>query len=182
MGKKYKEISPKLQEFIADQKIFFTGTAMEDGRVNVSPKGMDSLRVLGPDRVMWLNLTGSGNETAAHLKFKNRITLMFCAFEGRPMILRVYGKARVYHPGDPEFDSHVGLFPEIAGKRQLVDVQVELVQTSCGFGVPFMEFKGERELLHEWAEEKGEEGIQQYWRDKNTETIDGVPTGIPLKN
>lgn len=182
MGKKYKEISPRLSTFIERQKIFFTGTAMENGRVNISPKGMDCFRVLGPNRVMWLNLTGSGNETAAHLGVKNRITLMFCAFEGPPMILRLYGKARVYHAGEEAFEAHIGKFPAIAGSRQLIDVEVDLVQTSCGFGVPFMDYKGDRETLRTWAEEKGEAGVQKYWEDKNSESIDGVPTGMPIKS
>lgn len=177
-----KEIPDRLREFIERQKIFFTGTAMEDGRVNVSPKGMDSFRVLGPNRVMWLNLTGSGNETAAHLAHKNRITIMFCAFEGAPMILRIYGQARVYHPGDKEFKEYIDHFPPIAGSRQLFDVEVDLVQTSCGFGVPLMDYKGDRETLRTWAEEKGSDGIEQYWKEKNTLTIDGKPTGIPLKS
>ncbi|WP_224491292.1 pyridoxamine 5'-phosphate oxidase family protein [Robertkochia flava] len=182
MGKKLKEITPRISDFIAKQKLFFTGTAMEDGRVNVSPKGMDAFRVLGPNRVMWLNLTGSGNETAAHLLQKNRITIMFCAFEGAPMILRLYGKARVYHPGDSEFQEHIGLFPDIAGTRQLFDVEVDLVQTSCGMGVPFMEYQGEREELRTWAEELGEEGIQAYWKNKNLISLDGAETGLPVKN
>lgn len=179
MGKKYKELSPRLTGFIEEQKIFFTGTAMEDGRVNISPKGMDCFRVLGPNRVMWLNLTGSGNETATHLKFKNRITLMFCAFQGPPMILRLYGNARVYQAGEELFEEYIDRFPPIAGSRQLFDVEVDLVQTSCGFGVPFMDYQGDRETLREWAEEKGEEGIREYWQQKNTISLDGLPAEIP---
>lgn len=180
MGKRLDKISSRLISFIEGQKIFFTGTAMEDGRVNVSPKGMDSLRVLDPNRVMWLNLTGSGNETAAHLLQKNRLTVMFCAFEGPPMILRLYGSAKIYHVGDPEFEEHIGKFPDIAGSRQLIDMQVDLVQTSCGFGVPLMDFQGERGVLDKWAEEKGEEGVRQYWKEKNTISLDGHPTGIKV--
>lgn len=182
MGKQYKEITSRISDFIAEQKIFFTGTAMEDGRVNVSPKGMDAFRVLGPNRVMWMNLTGSGNETAAHLLRTNRITIMFCAFEGAPMILRLYGKAKVYHPGDPEYAEHIGRFPEIAGSRQLFDVEVDLVQTSCGMGVPLMAYEGDREELRTWAEDLGQQGIEDYWRKKNTVSLDGADTGLPLKN
>ncbi|MBL7473987.1 pyridoxamine 5'-phosphate oxidase family protein [Robertkochia sediminum] len=182
MGKKFDKITPRLQAFIEKQKIFFTGTAMEDGRVNVSPKGMDALRVLGPNRVIWLNLTGSGNETAAHLLNKNRLTIMFCAFEGAPMILRLYGKAKVYHPEDAAYKEHIGLFPEIAGSRQLIDMEVDLLQTSCGMGVPLMAYEGDREELREWAEELGEEGVEAYWKKKNQFTIDGVATHIPLKD
>lgn len=179
MGKKYKEISPRISRFIQSQKIFFTGTAMAEGRVNVSPKGMDCFRVLGPNRVMWLNLTGSGNETAAHLKSRNRITIMFCAFEGPPMILRLYGTAKVYHPGEEEYKAHIDLFPQIAGSRQLIEVTVDLVQTSCGMGVPLMDYREDRESLITWAEEKGEEGIREYWEQKNTVSLDGIPIEIP---
>lgn len=182
MGKKFDKITPRLQRFIEQQKIFFTGTAMEDGRVNVSPKGMDTLRVVGPNRVMWLNLTGSGNETSAHLQHKNRLTIMFCAFEGPPLILRLYGKAKVYHPEDPAYKEHISRFPDIAGSRQIFDMEVDLLQTSCGMGVPLMDYKGDREELREWAEDLGEEGVEAYWKKKNRHTIDGVATNIPVKD
>jgi len=178
MGKKQQSITPDIAEFIKAQKIFFVGTAMSDGTVNVSPKGMDSFRVLGENRVMWLNVTGSGNETATHLQSNDRITIMFCAFEGKPLILRLYGKGKVYHQYDAEWNEYYPLFNPIAGARQLVDIQVELVQSSCGMAVPFMDYVGEREELKVWAEKKGEDGIKDYWENKNTTSLDGHPTKI----
>lgn len=178
MGKQLEAISPELEKFIQRQNIFFVATAMADGRVNLSPKGMDTFRVLGPNRVMWLNLTGSGNETAAHLKTNHRITVMFCAFEGKPLILRLYGTAKVYHPRDEMWDSCISRFPALAGSRQLIDIHVELVQTSCGMAVPFMEYQGEREELKFWAEKKGKERLKDYWKEKNTHSLDGHATGI----
>lgn len=178
MGKKLEKISPELEDFIQKQKIFFVATAMADGHVNLSPKGMDTFRVLGSNRVMWLNLTGSGNETATHLRSSNRITVMFCAFEGKPLILRLYGTAQVYHPRDKTWEEYIGLFPKLAGSRQLIDIQVELVQSSCGMSVPFMEYQGEREALKVWAEKKGEERLHDYWKEKNTISLDGHSSGI----
>ena len=178
MAKFFEAINEELSAFIANQKIFFTGTAAAEGRVNVSPKGTDSLRVLGPNRVIWLNLTGSGNETAAHLAQVNRITLMFCAFEGKPLILRLYGSARTIHPRDKDWEELYALFPDSNGARQIFDIQVESVQTSCGFAVPFMDYKEDRDVLTKWAENKGKDGIRQYWEDKNVTSIDGAPTGI----
>lgn len=178
MGQKYSEISTCHRQFIEAQKLFFVATAAGDGRINLSPKGLDTLRVLGPNRVVWLNLTGSGNETAAHLPESDRMTLMFCAFEGDPVVLRLYGHARLFHPRDPEWSGLAALFPSIPGSRQVVDMQVDLVQTSCGFGVPFFEYRGQRGQFEAWAEKKGRDGIEQYWRQKNQVSIDGKPTRI----
>ncbi|MCL6267942.1 pyridoxamine 5'-phosphate oxidase family protein [Flagellimonas myxillae] len=174
MGRRLESLNPFLTEFIENQKMFFVATAMQDGTINLSPKGLDSLRVMDPNRVLWLNLTGSGNETAIHLSHHNRITLMFCAFEGDPMILRLYGKAKVYGPKNANWEEHIGLFPKIAGSRQLVDMEIEKVQTSCGMGVPFMDYKSDRQGLLDWAEQQGDEGLERYWRKKNTTSIDGV--------
>ncbi|HEU0220492.1 MAG TPA: pyridoxamine 5'-phosphate oxidase family protein [Gallionella sp.] len=178
MGKLYKQLTDDLAGFIQRQKIFFVGTAADGGRVNVSPKGMDTLRVVAEDRVVWLNLTGSGNETAAHLREDDRITLMFCAFEGDPLILRLYGHAQVFHPHDAEWDSLIPFFPTIPSARQIIDMSIDLVQTSCGYGVPLFEFKADRDQLEEWAGRKGPEGIQKYWEEKNQMSLDGRPTGI----
>ena len=178
MAKIHPEISPDLKEFIERQPIFFTGTAMADGRVNVSPKGQDSLRVVDKNTIVWRNLTGSGNETAAHLLRLNRITLMWCSFEEKPMILRCYGKATVFHEKEEEFDELNKLFPEDPGARQIFKVNVDLVQTSCGFAVPFMDFKEERRVLKDWSKRKGRESIRDYWQEKNTRSLDGVDTGI----
>ncbi len=178
MAKQYAEILPNLQEFISQQKIFFVATAAPDGRVNLSPKGMDSLRVLSPNKVIWLSVTGSGNETAAHLLENPRMTLMFCALEGRAMILRLYGQAKVHYPRDIQFTEFQGLFPQHPGIRQIFELKIDLVQTSCGMAVPFFEYKGERDELNQWAQRKGEAGIQDYWEEKNQQNLDGKPTGI----
>jgi hypothetical protein len=178
MGKRLESLTSDLINFIENQKIFFVGTAMSSGKVNVSPKGMDTFRVLGNNRVMWLNLTGSGNETATHLQENNRITIMFCAFEGKPLILRLYGTAKVYHERDDQWEEHISLFPKMLGSRQLLDINIDLVQTSCGFAVPFMDYKEERTILKDWAKVKGEEGIKDYWKEKNTKSLDGFDTGI----
>ena len=178
MGKKVEQILPETIEFIEKQKIFFVGTAMSSGIVNVSPKGMDSFRVINPNRVMWLNVTGSGNETATHLQENDRITIMFCAFEGKPLILRLYGKAKVYHQRDKAWSEYIHLFPKLEGARQIIDIDVEIVQSSCGMAVPLMDFKDERNELKAWAKKQGEEGLKEYWEKKNTISFDGHPTGI----
>ncbi|MBQ0734986.1 pyridoxamine 5'-phosphate oxidase family protein [Aquimarina celericrescens] len=178
MAKMFTEISEELTEFIANQKIFFVGTAAAEGRVNISPKGMDTFRVLGPNKVVWLNLTGSGNETAAHLLKNNRITIMFCAFEGKPLILRLYGKATIFHERDAAYHSYIDLFPKIMGARQIVEIEVENVQTSCGYAVPIMEFKEERTVLKSWAEKQGEERLKEYHKERNSLSIDNFKTGI----
>ncbi len=178
MGQRYAGITAGHEQFIQRQKIFFVATAAREGRINLSPKGMDTLRVLSPNRVVWLNLTGSGNETAAHLLDSDRMTIMFCAFEGDPVILRLYGQARVHHPRDPEWNELAQQFPAIPGARQVVDMSVDFVMTSCGMGVPFFDFRGERGQLEAWAQKKGRDGIEQYWRQKNQVSIDGKPTKI----
>lgn len=178
MGKQYSEIPDKLKQFIEAQKIFFVGTAAADGRINISPKGMDSLRVLDANRVIWLSVTGSGNETSAHVQENPRMTMMFVALDGNPMILRIYGNARVIHKNDPDWKNKITLFRPLPGTRQIFELAVDLVQTSCGMGVPFYNYMGEREQLNEWANKKGEEGIKEYWMEKNQESIDGKPTHI----
>lgn len=178
MAKQFDRIEDPHRAFIEAQHIFFVGTAAETGRVNVSPKGMDSLRVLGPNRIAWRNLTGSGNETAGHLARINRMTLMWCGFEKRPLILRAYGTARTVHPRDADWEALNGLFAADIGARQVYDMTVEMVQTSCGYAVPFMDYAGERDTLRHWTDDKGEDGIHAYWSDTNAETIDGLPTGI----
>jgi len=147
MAKKFEELSPKLITFIEEQKLFFVGTAMEEGRLNISPKGMNSLRVLGPNKVVWLNMTGSGNETATHLQFSDRMTILFCSFEDKPLILRLYGKAVAFHERDEAFSEYKNLFPDAVGARQIVEMTVDMVMTSCGYGIPIMEFKEERTQL-----------------------------------
>ena len=178
MAKFYKSITEELRTWILQQKIFFTGTAAETGRVNISPKGMDTFKVIGPNQVAWLNLTGSGNETAAHLKLVNRLTIMFCAFEGKPKILRLYGSAHTLHRHDEAWNKYISLFPKNHGARNIFLVNVESLQTSCGFAVPLMDYKKDRDILTDWAEKKEESGIEEYWERKNMQSIDGFPTGI----
>lgn len=166
--------------FIQSQPLFFVATAAADGRVNVSPKGLDSLRVLTPKRIAWLSVSGSGNETAAHVAENGRMTLMFCAFTGEPLIVRVYGTARVVYPRDAAWGGLSALFPTMAGARQVFDVGVTDVLQSCGSGVPRYEFKGQRgeEELLPFYEKMGEEGVKAYWLKKNRFSIDGKPTRI----
>ena len=178
MAKFYDQLNEKLTDFILDQKIFFTGTAAAEGRVNVSPKGTDSLRVLNEKQILWLNLTGSGNETAAHLKAVNRLTLMFCAFDGPPLILRIYGTAKTIHRQDPKWENYYGHFIPDKGARNIFLLEIETVQTSCGFAVPLMDYKEDRDLLTKSMAKKSDEEIQEYWKEKNMESIDGLPTGL----
>ena len=182
MTKRSPEITEKQRRFIEAQKMFFVATAPANGHINLSPKGMDSLRILDHKRVIWLNVTGSGNETAAHVQHDPRMTLMFCAFAGDPKILRLYGNARAVHRNDGDWDALYGKFPPRSGARQIFDLNVEMVQTSCGFGVPLMEYVGERGMMEAWADKKGERGIEAYWRDRNQVSLDGVDTGILAKN
>ncbi|MCB0551074.1 MAG: pyridoxamine 5'-phosphate oxidase family protein [Phaeodactylibacter sp.] len=178
MGKQLPSITDPLKSFIEQQQLFFVATAGVDGKINVSPKGLNSLKILDANRVLWLNLTGSGNETAAHILEQNRMTLLFCSFDRNPMILRLYGTARFYQPGDVHWDTLIQHFPGFPGARQLFDVSVDLVQTSCGFGVPLYQFEGQRDVLVKWAKNKGEEGIRAYQEEKNRLSLDGKPTGI----
>jgi hypothetical protein len=178
MGQRYSELTPELTRFIWEQNMFFVASAPVEGHVNVSPKGLDTLRVFGPKTVAWLNVTGSGNETAAHVLENGRMTLMFCAFAGRPMILRLYGQARVIHPRDEEWSEWRPRFDDLPGARQIFILDIELVQTSCGMAVPLFDFKGQRQELIDWADKKGPEGVAEYWARKNQQSLDGKPTGI----
>lgn len=178
MGKNSTSLNPFHTEFIAKQKIFFVATAPKEGYINLSPKGIDSFRVMDETTVVWLNLTGSGNETAAHLLEDNRMTIMMNAFEGPPLILRIYGEAYSIHSRDEEWKDYIGLFGQTMGARQLIKLKVERVQTSCGFGVPIMEFKEERTQLKDWAIKKGEDGLEAYQREKNQRSMNGKPTGL----
>ena len=177
MAKQFPAFTDEHMAFVAAQHIYFVGSAAADGRVNLSPKGRDSVRILSPNRLVWLNLTGSGNETAAHLARVNRITLMWCSFDARPLILRAYGTASVTHRGAPGWDALYAHFPADPGARQVVDVAVVMVQTSCGYAVPLMEHKADRTVLHDWAVQKGD-APAAYWAEKNSRSIDGFPTGI----
>lgn len=178
MAEQFPTITDELKQFIEQQKIFFVATADRDGRVNVSPKGMDSLRVIDGNRIIWLNYTGSGNETAAHLLAQNRITLMFCSFDKKPLILRLYGQGKAIYQTDSEWSELSAHFQLAPGSRQFFDVTIDLVQTSCGYAVPFFEFISDRDLLAKWAENKGPNGIKDYWQEKNRLSLDGKETGI----
>ena len=178
MGKQLPRLSAELTDFIHRQPMFFVATAPHDGRVNLSPKGMDSLRVVAPDRIIWLNVTGSGNETAGHVLENGRMTLMWCAFRAAPLILRTYGTARVIYPDDPEWDAYAQQLPDRVGARQIFEQRIEMVQTSCGMAVPLMDFVDDRDLLNSWAERQGEDGLSAYQHEKNRRTLDGLPTGI----
>jgi hypothetical protein len=178
MGKQFDQITDRHRAFIEKQPMFFVATAASDGRVNVSPKGLDSFRVLGANRVVWLNGTGSGNETAAHLLEAARMTIMFCSFAREPLVLRLYGIAREVQPGDDDWARLTEPFPQLPGARQAFDVDVDLVQTSCGYGVPLMDVAGQRDLMPAWATKKGPDGLAAYHAQKNLTSIDGLPTGL----
>lgn len=178
MAKFYTELDNSLRRFIAEQKIFFTASAPNDGRVNLSPKGMDSFRCLDRKTVAYLDLTGSGNETAAHIFENGRLTIMFCSFTEKPLILRLYGRGRVILKNDEDWNRLYSNFTPIVGERQIIVLEIESLQTSCGFAVPVYELKEEREKLVEWAENKGENGLLEYRQTKNKISIDGLPTHL----
>jgi hypothetical protein len=178
MGELHETITDELQEFIAQQHMFFVATAplSADGHVNLSPKGYDSFRVLSHTQVAYLDMTGSGNETSAHLLENGRITFMFCSFDTAPRVLRLYGKGRTVLPNTPEWEEFCPHFAMIYGARQIIVADIERVHTACGFAVPFMEYQGEREALVRWAEVKCDDGLETYHAEKNFHSIDGLPT------
>lgn len=178
MAKFYSDINPELQSFIAEQKIFFTATAPQKGRINLSPKGIDTFRCIDNQTVAYLDLTGSGNETSAHLQEDSRMTIMFCSFSEKPLILRLYGQGKVIRPRDTEWISYYSLFNPVPGERQIIALEVESAQTSCGYGVPIYELQAERTSLVDWAQKKGEQGLYEYWQAKNLTSIDGQPTKL----
>ena len=181
MAKQFPHITGAHRDFIARQHIFFTASAAEGTRVNLSPKPANAFRVLGESAAAYIDQTGSGNETAAHLLADGRLTIMFCAFEGAPSILRLYGRGRVLPRGGDDYArmlSEAFGGEEPTGARQIVVLDVDLVQTSCGFGVPLFDYHGERHNLDRWAEAKGEEGLAAYRLEKNARSMDGLPTGL----
>lgn len=178
MAKFTNALDERLSAFIGEQKLFFVATACASGRINLSPKGMDSFRILAPDRCAVLDLTGSGNETAAHLLADGRITLMWNSFDRNPLILRIYGRGRGIRPDDDGFAPLIGHFPDHPGTRQIFLIDIESIQTSCGFGVPLAADMRERPTLRDWAERKGEAGIRKYQEDNNRRSIDGFETGL----
>ena len=178
MAEKFPTLEEQHIRFIGEQHLFFVGTAGSEGYVNVSPKGMDTFRVISPSEIAWLNLTGSGNESAAHVNENGRMTVMFCSFDKQPLILRLYGQATVLHPRDDKWDELSKLFPAYTGARQIFVMDLELVQTSCGYAVPHYELKSERPTLTKWADGRGESGIREYWAEKNMKSLDDKDTGI----
>jgi hypothetical protein len=176
MGKVYERLDDKLIEFIESQHMFFVGTAPDspDGHLNVSPKGLDTFRILGPNSVAYLDLTGSGIETVAHLRQNGRITILFCAFEGRPLILRLYGQGRVVEPGDGDWDALVARFPVYPGVRSIILVDLDRIADSCGYAVPLYEYQGERSQLIANAENNGPEVMKRYKAQKNKVSIDEI--------
>lgn len=181
MAKQFASMTAAHLEFIARQKIFFTASATTTSRVNVSPRPTDLLRVLDERTVLYLDLTGSGSETAAHLRIDGRITLMFCAFDEPPSILRLYGRGTSLPRNTSEYTALLASAfenQEPLGARQIVRIDIDLVQTSCGYGVPLFDYVGERTTLRRWAEQKGEVGLEEYRRQKNTSSLDGLSTGL----
>jgi Pyridoxamine 5'-phosphate oxidase len=181
MGKQFASMTPAHREFIARQRIFFTASATSTSRVNVSPRPTDALRVLDERTVAYLDLTGSGNETAAHLRADGRITVMFCALDEPPSILRLYGRGTSLARNTIDYGVLLASAfdnQEPLGTRQIVRIDIDLVQTSCGYGVPLFEYIGERSTLQRWAQQKGDRGLEEYRRQKNARSLDGLPTGL----
>jgi len=181
MAKFFDEINENIQEFIEKQHMFFVSSAPlnAEGHINLSPKGLDCFRVLSANRVAYLDFIGSGNETSAHLYENGRITLMFCAFDGPPNIVRLFGKGRTVRPTDAEWGDLFALFPhDFNNVRQIFVVDVEKAQTSCGYGVPFMDYVGERDQMARWADSKGQDGLIQYQCEYNVASMDGLPTPL----
>jgi hypothetical protein len=180
MGKVFDHITDDVRKFIGRQHLFFVATAplAEDGHVNLSPKGMDCFRVLSDNRVCYLDMTGSGNETSAHIAENGRVTFMFCAFEGSPNIVRLYGSGRTVLPDSPEWDERAGNFTLFFGTRQMIVADIHRVSTSCGYAVPLMDYRGERDTLVKYWEAKGADAIPEYQQEKNSASIDGLPAPI----
>jgi Pyridoxamine 5'-phosphate oxidase len=178
MAKFYPSLTDDLQTFIAAQQIYFVATAPKSGRVNLSPKGINSFCCIDPQTIAYLDLTGSGNETAAHLMQDPRITIMFCSFDRNPLILRLYGNGQVIHRYDPNWEEYASYFSLLPGTRQIISISISSVQTSCGFGVPMFEFQQQRSQLIDWADKKGEAGVLAYQQKKNQISIDNYPTGL----
>jgi hypothetical protein len=181
MAKQFAELSDQHRAFIERQHIFFTATAAPTGRVNVSPRPATALKVLSPNTVVYMDRTGSGNETAAHLRQINRMTVMFCAVDGPPQILRLYGTGQILRRGTTAYAELLeNAFggEEPLGARQIVRLDFDLVQTSCGYGVPLYDYQGERQSIENWAAAKTPEEMEAYQRENNQVSIDGFPTGM----
>jgi hypothetical protein len=183
MGKEYSALDGSLREYIQQQHLFFVGTAPSgsEGHLNVSPKGLDTFRILDPATVAYLDLTGSGVETIAHLRENGRVTILFCALEGSPKILRLYGRGEVIDAEHAEFGTLRPLFPSLDGVRSVIRVRLERIADSCGYGVPRYRYEGERDQLLAWASRKGPEGLRDYRAERNRTSIDGLPGLAPTR-
>ncbi len=177
MGKVYDVLDDRLRAWIGEQPMWFVATAplAADGHVNLSPKGLDSFTILGERSVAYLDLVGSGAETIAHLRENGRITIMFCAFEGPPLIVRLHGTGRSVEPGDPDFDELVARFPTYRAVRAVIQVDVHRISDSCGYGVPLMDYRAERSQLIDWADRKGDDGVRTYQLENNLTSLDELP-------
>lgn len=184
MGKFSERLTTAHKEFIKEQQIFFVGSAplSGQGRINVSPKGLDAFRILSDTQVGYMDLISSGNETSAHTLENGRITIMMCSFGAKPMIFRMYGKGKAVLPDSAKWSKYAPHFKLYPSTRQLIIMDIDLIQTSCGFGVPQFDYVGEREIHFEWAEKKGQDGLQQYVKDKNLVSLDGLPTDLGLQS
>ncbi|MBI1820897.1 MAG: pyridoxamine 5'-phosphate oxidase family protein [Nitrospirae bacterium] len=177
MAKIYEKIDDEMSAWIKQQRVFFVATApiARDGHVNCSPKGGDSFKVIDPLTVVYQDLTGSGAETISHLRENSRIVVMFCAFEGPPRIVRLHGRGEAVTPGLPEYPFFVTFFPENSGTRAFIRVRISRISDSCGYAVPFFDYKGDRDALEKWARAKGADKLEAYRREKNLRSIDGLP-------
>lgn len=181
MAKQFPSIQPSHRAFIERQRIFFVASAASGARVNISPRGTEFFRILDENSVAYLDMTGSGSETAAHLRADGRLTIMLCAFEGPPLIMRLYGQGTCHFRGSAAYGRLLAAWfggEEPLGARQIVVQAIDLVQTSCGYGVPLFEYQAERESMRRWSESKGEEGLEAYRRLENARSIDGLSTGL----
>jgi len=179
MSEFFDHITPEIAQFIEAQPVFFVATASQEGRINLSPKGMDTFRVLDEKRVAYLDLTGSGNETAAHLLHDGRITIMFCSFDSNARIARLYGRGVVIHPADERWPKVIANFPKLPGVRQVMEIRVGSAMTSCGYAVPRMAKLNPRDTLEKYWTKRGEQAKEDYWQKHNLRSIDGLPTGMP---
>jgi hypothetical protein len=181
MSKRHENITPEISTWIREQRVFFVATAFRalDGHINVSPKGVDTFRVLGPLEVAYQDFTGSGAETAAHARENGRIVVMFCAFQGPPKVVRIHGRAMLITVEDPRYAEFVELFPANPGTRAFVHIRVDRVSDSCGHSVPLYQFQSQRETLDRWASKNTPEGLKAYRAEKNRHSIDGLPALLP---
>lgn len=182
MGTQLKKLNKEIIKFIEKQKIFFVATTTKDSYINLSPKGMNSLKVVNDNRVFWINATGSTNESSSHIQRDGRMTIMFCSFDEEPLIVKLIGRAKVIHHNDEEWNDVSKILPSLPGSRQIFDLEIEIVLTVCGMAVPYFEYKGDREDLKEWAISQGEEGLKKYWKEKNQFSLNNEPTYILDKN